>query len=161
MGDRETDFTALVHAQGNQLLRMATLLCGDRHQAEDLVQTTLAKAYSKWRLVEKADNPVAYLRTMLTRTFLSDRRRRSSHEVPVDTVGDRPSSAADPTDRMALLDALRQLSPADRAILVLRHWEDRSVAETAHQLGISESACRTRSFRALDRLRALYPALEE
>lgn len=125
------------------------------------MQTTLAKAYSKWRLVEKADNQVAYLRTMLTRTFLSERRRRSSQEVPVDTIGDGSAPGTDPTERVALLDALRQLSPADRAILVLRHWEDHSVADTAAQLGISETACRTRTFRALDRLRAVYPALEE
>lgn len=150
------DFTAFVRATATPLLRTATLLCGDQHRAQDLVQSTYAKVFAKWARVQRAEQPVAYTRTVLTRTFLSERRRRSSTELPVETVGDRPSEGHDPSTRLALLDALALLTPSDRVVLVLRHWEDRSVAETADILGISENACRTRTSRALDRLRVHY-----
>lgn len=147
------DFTEFVHATGDRMMRTAYLLCGEQHAAEDLVQSTYATAYAKWRLVRRADHPTAYLLTMLTRTYLSQRRRRQSTEVVVEDVGDRPTES-DPSTRAALMEGLGRLSPADRAVLVLRHWEDRSVAETAALLGITESACKTRNSRALERLRA-------
>lgn len=146
------DFEEFVQATGNQVFRTALLLCGDWHLAEDLTQTTYAKVYAPWRKVSRADNPVAYTRSMLVNTYLSHRRLKRSGERPSD---DLPETLydGDPTVRLVLLDALRELDPKDRAVVVLRYWEDRSVAETAHALGTTEGAVRTRTTRATAKLR--------
>lgn len=146
------DFEEFVQATGNQVFRTALLLCGDWHLAEDLTQTTYAKVYAAWRKVSRANNPVAYTRSMLVNTYLSHRRLKRSGERPSD---DLPETLydGDPTVRLVLLDALRELDPKDRAVVVLRYWEDRSVAETAHALGTTEGAVRTRTTRATAKLR--------
>jgi RNA polymerase sigma-70 factor (sigma-E family) len=159
-------FEEFATARAPQLYRAAWLLCGDRHQAEDLVQEALAKVYVRWRrpLGPRIENPAAYAQTALTRTFLSSRRRRSSTERPYADLPD--AVVADPADatdaRLALYDALAALSPADRAVLVLRYLDDLSVDEVAARMGVSSGAVRNRSLRALGRLRgvaALAPAL--
>lgn len=153
-------FEEFVHATADRLLRSAVLLCRDRHRAEDLLQTTYAIVFSRWKLVARADNPHAYTRTILTRTFLSENRRKRVTELPLQDGADVGSAAGpDPTLRLTLVDALAQLPPLDRAVLVLRFWEDLSIADTARNLDISETACRTRSSRALARLRAAFPDL--
>ncbi len=146
-------FEQLVATTGNQTFRTALLLCGDWHLAEDLTQTTYAKAFASWGKVRRADSPHAYLRTVLVNTYLSHRRLRRSGETPVDTLPERAVAAQDPSTRLALLAGLRMLSRTDRAVLVLRYWEDRSVAQTAADLGISPGAVRTRTTRATQRLR--------
>jgi RNA polymerase sigma-70 factor (sigma-E family) len=166
--DRD-EFSAFVHATGTRLYRTALLLTGDHHLAEDLTQTTYAKAFASWRRVTRAENPVGYARTMLLNTYLSHRRLRRSGEQPgratdlTETLATRPdesASAADPSTRIDLLAALALLSPTDRAVLVARYWEDRSISETARDLGVSEAAVRTRAKRAIDRLRPLVRDLE-
>jgi RNA polymerase sigma-70 factor (sigma-E family) len=152
-------FEEFVNATADRLYRSALLMCGDHHLAEDLTQTTYAKVYSHWSKVAAAESPLAYSRTILTRTFLSHRRLRRSGEQPVETLPDSPQSGPDSAMRMDLLAALRQLPPRDRAVLVLRYWEDLSVERTAEILGIRESACRNRAARALARLRTLLPHL--
>lgn len=149
------DFDAFVHATAHQLHRAALLLTGgDHHLAEDLLQTTYAKVFAAWRRVSRADDPTAYTRTVLTRTFLSHRRLRRSSERPSDDLPERPSTdAGDPALRLDLVEALGRLSPRDRVVVVHRYWLDRSVADTASELGLSQAAVRTRSKRALDRLR--------
>ncbi|KOV90737.1 RNA polymerase sigma24 factor [Streptomyces sp. NRRL WC-3723] len=137
------------------LFRTACLLTGDWHLAEDLVQETLAKMYRSWRRISRAESPVAYADTVLVRSFLSQRRRRSSTERPSDRLPDAAAPARDAELRMALLDGLARMSAKDRAVLVLRYWEDRSVEETAQVLQLSPGAVRARSMRALERLRAL------
>lgn len=149
----ETEFSDFVHATGTQLYRTAVLLCGDHHLAEDLTQTTYAKVYAKWTKVCRADSPTAYARTILLNTFLSHRRLRRSSERPVDEVPEGRYDDSDPSMRVDLLRALSTLAAADRAVLVLRYWEDRSVEETAGALGLSVGAVRTRSSRALGKLR--------
>jgi RNA polymerase sigma-70 factor (sigma-E family) len=151
-------FADLVHATGAQLYRTALLLTGDHHLAEDLTQITYAKVFASWRRVRRADNPAGYARTILLNSFLSHRRLRRSSEQPgraeiTETLALQPASDADPSTRIDLLAALARLSPTDRAVLVARYWEDRSISETATDLGISEAAVRTRSKRALERLR--------
>ncbi|MFC7501797.1 SigE family RNA polymerase sigma factor [Nocardioides sp. CPCC 206347] len=157
-------FTAFVRDTGTQLHHAAMLLTGDHHLAEDLTQATYAKVFVHWRRVATADSPLAYARTTLLNTFLSHRRLRRNSERPTDlTPGadDGISAArtavvdADPGTRVDLLAALGDLPPLDRAIIVLRYWEDRSVAETATDLGLSETVIRTRARRALQRLRPL------
>jgi RNA polymerase sigma factor (sigma-70 family) len=98
---------------------------------------------------------VAYADTVLVRTFLSQRRRRSSTERPSDRLPDAAGPAQDAELRMALLDGLARMTAKDRAVLVLRYWEDRSVEETAQVLQLSPGAVRAQSMRALQRLRAL------
>lgn len=156
----DEEFAEFVRATGTQMHRAALLLTGDHHLAEDLTQTAYAKVFASWRRVSRADNPVAYTRTTLLNTFLSHRRLRRTSEVPSDpaTAPERAAADADPTTRMDLLAALATLSPQDRAVLVLRYWEDRSVSDTARDLGLTETTVRTRSRRALERLRPLVGA---
>lgn len=146
-------FDAFVRATGDQTFRTALLLCGDWHLAEDLTQTTYAKVFAAWARVRRADSPHAYTRTVLTNTFLSHRRLRRTSERPVESTPDTARPGPDPSTRMALFEALRTLSPTDRAVLVLRFWEDRSVAQTAGDLGLSVGAVRTRTTRATASLR--------
>ena len=111
-----------------------------------------AKLFVKWSKVERADVPEAYARGVLTKTFLSHKRVRRNAELPsIDLGHDR--AAPEPPDRLELFDALLTLEPLDRAVVVLRYWEDRSVGQTAAEVGLSEGAVRTRASRALARLR--------
>jgi RNA polymerase sigma-70 factor (sigma-E family) len=151
----DTEFERFVAARSRALYRSALLLTTSTHAAEDLVQTTLTKAYAAWPRVRAADDPVAYVHGMLIKAFLSERRRRSSTELVVAAPADRPATAADPSERLALMAALRDLAPLDRAVVVLRFWEDRSVADTARSLGLTEAAVKNRSLRTLGTLRGL------
>lgn len=156
----EQEFEEFARARTPQLYRSAWLLCGDRHQAEDLVQETLAKVYVRWHRTfgaRRIDNPAAYAQTTLTRTFLSSRRKRSSTERPSVHLPDHevPDTSDRSDVRLALIEALGGLASADRAVLVLRYLEDLSVAEVATQMGTSAGAVRNRSLRALERIRPL------
>lgn len=154
---RAREFEEFALARTLQLHRSAYLLCGERYGAEDLVQETLAKVYVRWHRVgsRRIENPAAYAQTALVRTFLSQRRRRSSRELPYADLPDSPS--VDPTEasdlRLALREILDGLPPLDRAVLVLRYSEDLSVAEVARRLGITPGAVKNRSMRALERAR--------
>jgi RNA polymerase sigma-70 factor (sigma-E family) len=154
-------FEDFVRTTAGPMHRTAVLLCGDHHLAEDLTQACYAKVFASWRRVASADDPVAYARKVLVRTFLSHRRLRRSSERPVEAVPDAAGAADDPHVRLDLLAALRSLSTEDRAVLVLRFWEDLGSADAARLLGITDAACRQRTARALTRIRALMPDLEE
>ncbi|MDI2130806.1 SigE family RNA polymerase sigma factor [Yinghuangia seranimata] len=150
----DTDYLEFAAARSAPMLRVACLLTGDWHTAEDLVQETLGKVYVSWRRVRAADSPAAYAERILFRVFLSQRRKRSAGETPTGTLPEQVYEADDPALRLTLLDGLARLSQRDRAVLVLRYWEDRSVSEAAQALGLTESAVRIQSLRALRRLRA-------
>ena len=153
---QEDDYLEFATARSTHLYRTACLLAGgDTHLAEDLVQETLGRMYVHWRKVSAADNPAAYAHTVLVRAFLSHRRRRSSDERPTSRLPDGTAPESDPALRVTLLNALAELSARDRAVVVLRYWEDRSVEETAALLRLSAGAVRTQSSRALVRLRAV------
>jgi RNA polymerase sigma-70 factor (sigma-E family) len=155
-GDAYQEFAS---ARAGHLYRSACLLTGgDTHLAEDLVQETLGRVYVRWGRISAVDNPAGYAQTVLTRTFLAHRRRHSSRrEHATDALPDigDPHTIRDTPLRVTLLDALGQLSPKDRAVVVLRYWEDRSIEETAAAMGTSSAAVRTRCVRALARLRTL------
>ncbi|AXI78231.1 SigE family RNA polymerase sigma factor [Peterkaempfera bronchialis] len=156
MAGKAADFLEFASTRTGHLFRSACLLTGgDTHLAEDLVQETLGRMYVVWRRISRIDNPAAYAQTVLVRTFLSHQRRRSSGERPVSTLPEAAAAEGDAALRLALLDALSRLSPRDRAVLILRYWEDRSIEETSEALRASSSAVRTRSTRALGRLRTL------
>ncbi|WP_433473852.1 SigE family RNA polymerase sigma factor [Spirillospora sp. CA-142024] len=146
-------FQEFAVVRGPGLFRTAWLLCGDWHLAEDLVQTTLGKLYASWRKVQRADSPEAYARTVLTRTYLSHMRKRSSREAPRERLPDAAGPEVDHALRVTLLTALASLQPQDRAVLILRYWDDQSVADVAKAMRLSSGAVRNRSMRAMDRLR--------
>jgi RNA polymerase sigma-70 factor (sigma-E family) len=150
------EYKEFAAARAGHLFRSACLLSGgDTHLAEDLVQETLGRMYAVWGRAAKVDNPAGYAQTVLVRTFLTHQRRRSSRESPAAELPDRAArtSGGDPALRVTLLTALAALTPKDRAVLVLRYWEDRSVEETAAALEVKPGAVRTRTVRALGRLR--------
>ena len=152
----DQEYEEFAVARTPQLYRSAWLLCGDRHGAEDLVQETLAKVFVKWRRI---DNPAAYAQTTLVRTFLSQWRRKSNHELPYadlpDAAGSDPTEASDL--RLMLQEVLAGLAPLDRAVLVLRYSDDLSVEDVALRLGLSPGAVKNRSMRALERARERTP----
>lgn len=155
-------FHEFAAACGAPLFRTAWLLCGDRHLAEDLVQTTLGKLYVSWWRVQRADNPAAYARAVLVRTYQSHARKHSSAETPWQRMPETAAIGGDEALRMTLLNSLARLPVQDRAVLVLRYWEDLSVADVASTLRLSQGAVRNRSMRALGRLReALGEGFEE
>ena len=153
--DDAEDFARFVRETGTQLHRAALLLTGEHHRAEDLTQLTYAKVFVAWRRVQRTDNPLAYARRTLLNAFLSQRRLLREQERPVDLTERTDPAAPDPdhATRLDLLAALATLSALDRAVVVLRYFDDRSVADTAHDLGLTEDVVRTRARRALLRLR--------
>jgi RNA polymerase sigma-70 factor (sigma-E family) len=155
--ETDAEFTEFLTARSGQLYRSAYLLTTSPHAAEDLLQTALVKTYAAWGRVRRADDPVAYVHGVLIKTFLSERRRRSSSELPTaePALLEEPGRTSDPADRVALMTVLARLAPLDRAVVVLRFWEDRSVAQTAADLDLTEAAVKNRSLRALRTLREL------
>lgn len=159
------DFDDFARSRQAQLRRTAHLLCGDWHLAEDLTQTALAKLYAVWRRVRQLESPDGYARRVLYRTFIDEtRRRRWWERTGVGTgVGaemgscqeDLVAPASDPDLRLTLLDALRQLPPRGRAVLVLRFWEDQSVEATAAALGCSAGTVKSQTSRGLGTLRTI------
>ena len=153
------DFQAFVASRGAHLYRTACLLTGgDTHLAEDLVQETLGRMYTKWGRRRRIENPSGYAQTTLVNIFISMRRRKSSSERPTEYFGEVPARSVDLELRLTLLDVLSRLPELDRAVLVLRFWEDRSVEDTAVALRLSSGAVRNRSSRALARVRELLGA---
>ncbi|MFB6664171.1 MULTISPECIES: SigE family RNA polymerase sigma factor [unclassified Streptomyces] len=152
---RTDEFRVFAAGRAGHLFRSACLLTsGDVHLAEDLVQETLSRMYVTWGRARRIDNPAAYAQTVLVRTFLTHRRRRSASERPLAELPEGASADRDdPALRLTLMRALSQLAPKDRAVVVLRYWEDRSIEETAAALRVSPAAVRTRCVRALGRLR--------
>ncbi|MFC5728714.1 MULTISPECIES: SigE family RNA polymerase sigma factor [Nocardioides] len=143
------------------LLRSAVLLTGDRHRAEDLVQEALAKVALRWRRLRDG-NPEAYARQVIVRDNISWWRKRR-HEMVTDrspqvAVPD-PSSAS---DRRMLLDAaLASLTPRQRAVVVLRYYDDLTARATADVLGVSVGTIKSQTHLALARLREAAPELAE
>jgi RNA polymerase sigma-70 factor (sigma-E family) len=150
------EFSEYVATRGPALERFAYVLSGDAHLAQDLVQISLLKAYRRWRWVARVDHPDAYVRRIVTRSYLDWRRRRSSGEAPVAAVPDRagPDIADGVADRDRLDRALATLTPRQRAVLVLRHYEGLDDAAIAALLRCGEVSVRTHASRGLQRLRA-------
>jgi RNA polymerase sigma-70 factor (sigma-E family) len=159
--ERSTEFVDFTHAHRTDLLRTAALLCaGDEALAEDVVQTTLTKLYLSWARVRRADSPLAYARTCLTHVFIDEsrrahRRREKTMEDPALSLPrDAVAASADLDLRDVVLTALTTLGPRQRAVVVLRHWHDLDVAETARVLGCSTGTVKSQNARALAHLRA-------
>ncbi|GAA2059217.1 SigE family RNA polymerase sigma factor [Catenulispora yoronensis] len=155
---QDAEFTEYARARAGRLRETAYLLCGDWHRAQDLTQATLARVYVAWPKIERAEAVDAYARRVLTNEFLGYRRRRSSSERVTDELPETAGRAGQPELRLTLLEALGRLSPARRAVVVLRYWEDHSIETVAEMLGMSTSAVKSASLRALAELRSVLGA---
>lgn len=159
IGRREQQaFEAFVADASGRLVRTAYLLCGDRGHAEDLVQTALLRTARRWQRARR--HPEAYARRVLV-NLAKDRWRSLGRRVAeVSTEIDVGLALVAPEDdalleRQRLLDAVRLLPPGQRAVLVLRFFDDLSVAETSAVLECSEGTVKSQTSRALDRIRAV------
>jgi RNA polymerase sigma-70 factor (sigma-E family) len=151
MADHE-EFDAFVVAQYRSLLRTAYLLMRDRDLAEDLLQTALTKTWFAWGRIEA--DPVPYVRRVMVTTSVSWWRRRWRIEVPTEHLPEPPTSTTGPSpDGHDLWVAIGHLSPRQRAVVVLRYYEDLSEAETARVLDCSAGAVKSHCSRALAKLR--------
>ncbi|GAA2743889.1 MULTISPECIES: SigE family RNA polymerase sigma factor [Kitasatospora] len=152
----DADFTAFAEAGAGRLRQIAFLMCRDWHLAQDLTQTTLTKMYVAWKRINRRDgDPFVYARKVLLNSLLDHRRLRSSGELATAALPEGPAPGRDTTAvRLTLLDALTLLPERDRAIVVLRYWEDHSVETTAEILGVSTAIVKSQSMRSLAVLRA-------
>ncbi|MFE0701940.1 SigE family RNA polymerase sigma factor [Streptomyces sp. NPDC058872] len=151
-----TGFEEYAAVGQRRLYRTAYLLCGDVEAARDLTQTALAKLFQHWHRASAADNLDAYAKTVLIRTFVTE-RRRSLRDLLAQVRSAPRTEAQDavPSDlRVTLLALLDELPPRARAIVVLRYWEDLSVQSVASLLRCSESTVKSQCSRSLARLRA-------
>ncbi|MFE2427815.1 SigE family RNA polymerase sigma factor [Streptomyces sp. NPDC059373] len=153
---RDAEFAEFAGTAYRSLLRTARLLTGDPHTAEDLVQAALVRVYLHWSRAATWASPHTYARKVVVNLFATWRRRRWHTEVPQG----EPESSADGYDmagradaRLELAGALAALPRAQRSVLVLRCYEDLSVEETAELLGCSPGTVKSRTNRALERLR--------
>jgi RNA polymerase sigma-70 factor (sigma-E family) len=154
--DRVTDFESWMASRQHRLLRTAYLLTGDVQTAEDLTQTTLAKVYLAWDRVSAAQSIDAYARKMLVNEHTSMWRRLWRHREVVSDASVHDGSVQ-PTEydgvSAALWDAVRALPERQRAVVVLRYYEQLSEKEAADALGVSVGTIKSQSSRALDALR--------
>ena len=148
-----TEFAEFASAASPRLRRMAFLMCGNWHTAEDLTQTALAKVFASWPRVRRQEAVHAYTTRTLVNTFLADRRLRRNGEVLTDRLPDRPAGGPAPEDRIVVLDALATLPPRSRAVVILRYWADLNVEQAAAVLGCSPGTVKSQTARALSRLR--------
>ena len=156
--DREAELREFVRGRGGALSRAAFLLTGDHQAAEDLVQDTYVVMVQRWQKARRVD-PEAYVRRILYSRFVDGWRRRRLLELPWSTppdvaAGDPVDSAA---DRITLQAALDRLTPRQRAVLVLRFYEDLTESQAAAVLGVSPNTVKSQTRVALQRLRELTP----
>jgi RNA polymerase sigma-70 factor (sigma-E family) len=150
----EDEFARFVHAHGAMLFRTAYLLVGNHQQAEDLVQTTLVKVYLRWTRISDMAQPAAYARRILVNQTSSWWRRRSSHEVPVMTL-EEPAwlcEVDDLAEHERVWQAVLSLPPRQRAVMVLRYFEDLSETQTAEVLGMAVGTVKSHAHAACRRL---------
>lgn len=152
------DFGAYVRASERRHKRLAFLLTGDLHEAEDLLQAAYAKIYPHWNRVRTYDVPDAYVRRVMVSQRTSWWRRSRNREWSVADLPESVSHTADPAgsvvESQALLRALQQLPERQRAAVVLRHWCDLSEADTAATMGCSLGTVKSNTSRGLAHLRA-------
>lgn len=152
--DAEDDFRQFVVTRQRLLLRTAWLLTGDWQGAEDLVQTALVRAWPHWRRVGGGPGADAYVRKIMVNTSLDWRRRRWHGEIPTERLPDHAAPGSPDADvQQVLLAALRDLPPRQRAVVVLRFFDDLTEAGTAAALGCSVGTVKSQTFKALAALR--------
>jgi len=151
---REAEFADFVATREASLRRLAIVLCQDWHRADDLVQAAITKLYVHWPKAKAADSMDAYVRAILVREFLDE--RRSSWMRRVTLTGqfpDRPAAATDPETSLDMQAALAGLPPRQRATLVLRFYCDLPVERAAQVLGCTPGTVKSQTAKALHSLR--------
>jgi RNA polymerase sigma-70 factor (sigma-E family) len=150
----DNEYTEYVTAALPWLRRTAYLLCGDVHGADDVVQVAITRLYTSWRKARAADNLDAYVRAILVRTFLNERRRPWSRVRLFDRVDElRTVTNPDFETREEVRVALMRVPPGQRAVLVLRFLFDLPVAEVARALQCSEGTVKSQTSAGLAALR--------
>ncbi|MGA8112328.1 MAG: SigE family RNA polymerase sigma factor [Actinocatenispora sp.] len=156
-------FREFVTAKGGQLSRFAYLLTGNHHAAEDLLQTALTTVAGRWRRIARYDRPDSYVRRIMVHEHISGWRRRQ--RISERSMADVPELAAvtdqsESTIRRILLDrALAQLTARQRAVIVLRFYQDLTEAQAAEELGCSVGTVKSQTHHALAKLRTVAPEL--
>ncbi|WP_427886547.1 SigE family RNA polymerase sigma factor [Kribbella sp. GL6] len=156
-------YVDVVQASERRLLRLGVMLTGNEHTAEDLVQTVLARAHRKWVRISGLERPEAYLRRMVLNEFLSWRRLLKNKEVLLAEPIDRPTYddiGPRQAQRDAIWQLLARLPRKQRAVMVLRYYEDLPDAEIAELLGVAAATVRSNAARALSTLRQYLTAEE-
>ncbi|MBY8881768.1 SigE family RNA polymerase sigma factor [Actinacidiphila acidipaludis] len=158
--DGTPDFSAYAAVRWSRLVCTAYLLTGDHHEAEDLVQATLAKVYLHWPRISRLGEPDAYLRRALVNNNLSRFRKRRVVQLLTPRLPDRErdSGTGQVEDRTSLTAALAALPARQRAVVVLRYWEDMSEQQVADVLGCTVGNVKSQASRGLRKLRT-HPAL--
>lgn len=153
--DRETapTFEEYVAARGRALWRSAWLLTGDAHLADDLVQTALMKCWRRWRRIAHDGSVDGYVRKVLVTTFVDGRRRRWTGEVPTEALPETANGGPDLALRRDVVAALAALPRGQRAMVVLRFYDDLTEAQAAAALGVSVGTVKSQTSRALASLR--------
>jgi RNA polymerase sigma-70 factor (sigma-E family) len=155
---RDEEFLEYVAAHRGRMLRTARLLAGgDHHWAEDLVQTALTKLYVHWGKVRQAEGASSYADRVLINAFIDERRRfwRTRETSTAELRDPSPANGPDHADRLTVLDALAQLPRRQRAVVVLRYFQDLDVAAVARVMDCSEGTVKSQTARALAKLRDL------
>ncbi|TIC85019.1 SigE family RNA polymerase sigma factor [Nocardioides sp. GY 10113] len=160
----DDDFADYVAARWPALFRTAHLLTGRRESAEDLVQEALVTAFSRWDRIRSMDAPDAYLRKVMLNTYLGERRTRLRRAGRLRLGALPPDPVPDPADGIDLWRGVHALPPRQRAVVVLRYYEDLTEADTAAALGCSVGTVKSQCHRALTALKrslAEHPTAEE
>jgi len=147
-----------VTARSQALYRSAYLMTGQAHDAEDLVQATLVKLYVAWKRASRADSVEAYARRVMVNTFISQRRtKRWLKERVVESLPEQPWVDDGPEEHLTLWPLVSGLPPRQRAVVVLRYYEQLSEAEIADALGVSPGTVKSTASAALKSLRKQVP----
>ena len=151
----DEDFVDFVGTRWASLYRLAFLLAASPSGAEDLLQTTLEKAYVRWGRIGRMEFPEAYVRRMLANTLVSSKRRAWLGEQPVHDLPESPGESAEISviDRSLLWPLVCALPARQRAVIVLRYYEDLSEAEIAGALGCAPGTVKSQSSAAIKALR--------
>lgn len=157
----DDDFEHFVRTRGTALLRTAVLLVGDRGRAEDVVQETLVRLAQNWDKAQRDGRPEAYARAILCSRAIDAHRWFARRPERSSTPPETAATAPDADTRVVLRQALSRLTARQRALLVLRYYDDLTEVATADVLGISPSTVKSETRNALARLRTLAPDLAE
>ena len=153
--DHEAEYRDFVVTRQERMRRFAYLNCGDWHRAEDIVQVAFVKLYAAWSRASKSSLD-AYTRRIIVNTVIDESRRGwFRRERTTDTIPDISSPSQDPTQRIAVMEALSRLPAKRRATLILRFWEDLSVEQTAQIMRCSINTVKSQTSRGLQTLRGM------
>ncbi|MFI5710460.1 SigE family RNA polymerase sigma factor [Kribbella sp. NPDC051620] len=151
---RDREFCEFVQARRSRLMGAAYLLCGNRHDAEDLVQVALTKLYTAWPRIRTRGAEDAYVRRILANATIDASRRPWQRERSTEQLPEVGVTGPDVEGRDELVRALATLGPGQRRILVLRYWLDLTIEEIAIDLRISPGTVKSQASRGLANLRS-------